>query len=90
MPCVLPSLEESPLSESDEKKLDEIIELMKENGIEGPLMISFALKTSPRGLFCALVVVLVTACSFLEFKQRSKKHLSPKKFDWIWHLDWLH
>ncbi len=60
MPCVLPSLEESSLTEIDEKKLKDVQECMKENGIEGPLMISFAFKTSPRGLFCALVVVLVS------------------------------
>ncbi len=58
MPCVLPSLEESSLTEIDEKKLKDVEECMKENRIEGPLMIYFAFKTSPRGLFCALVVVL--------------------------------
>ncbi len=64
MPCVLPSLEESSLTGSDEKKLEEVLKCMKENGIEGPLMFSFALKTSPRGLFCAVVVVLVNVFSW--------------------------
>lgn len=54
MPCVLP-LESDTVSD----ELKETQDSMNSNGIDGPLMLSFPLRMSPRGLFCALVVALV-------------------------------
>ena len=47
MPCVLPS-----------RCLKDIRKIMEENGIDGPLTLSFAHKMSPRGIFCSLIVCL--------------------------------
>ena len=55
MPCVLPLEESYTLS----SQLKECVEAMKENCIDGPLTISFALGISPRGLFCAILVALL-------------------------------
>ena len=52
MPCVL------PLCESSGPLVEDIKKTMIENEVDGPLMISFLLKKSPRGLFCALLVAL--------------------------------
>ena len=52
MPCVLPLENLSP-------ELKEVKGCMKDNGIDGPFMISFRSKMSPRGLFCALLVALL-------------------------------
>lgn len=51
MPCVLP-LETLSL------EVTEYREIMEQKGIIGPLILSFASKMSPRGLFCALLVAL--------------------------------
>ena len=51
MPCVLPIENSSG---------EELVECMKSNGIDGPLIFSFPHKMSPRGLFCALVVALAS------------------------------
>ena len=53
MPCVL------PLEDLDSEEVITTRELMKQNGIEGPFVLSFFNKMSPRGLFCALLVALV-------------------------------
>ena len=52
MPCVLPL-------ENLSSELRETQDCMKYNGIDGPFMISFKSKMSPRGLFCALLVALL-------------------------------
>ena len=57
MPCVLPVEEPTVLTERREFK--ETITCMQQNKISGPLMISFAHKLSPRGLFCSVVVALL-------------------------------
>lgn len=54
MPCVL------PLIKSSNSELNETKQIMKENEIDGPLVISFVHKMSPRGLFCSLVVALAS------------------------------
>ena len=50
MPCVLPS----QINEC----LKDIQRIMEENGIDGPLTLSFGHKMSPRGIFCSLIVCL--------------------------------
>ena len=58
MPCVL-QLENSqnPTPECT-KRLDDIQEIMETNHVSGPLIISFGDRVLPRGLFCAMVVIL--------------------------------
>lgn len=60
MPCVLPLEDSSGVS----KELADIRECMKDGNIDGPLVISFAHKISPRGLFCAILVALVKNSSW--------------------------
>lgn len=50
MPCVLPL--------ENRMEVTEYREFMASEGIDGPFMLSFASKMSPRGLFCALLVAL--------------------------------
>ena len=56
MPCVLPLAD--PKLEDFQRRIKEIKDYMEKGDIEGPLQINFLHKTSPRGLFCALVVAL--------------------------------
>ena len=53
MPCVLPSCETT-----SSERLNAIVLCMQENRIRGPLWLTFTHRKSPRGLFCALLVVL--------------------------------
>ena len=50
MPCVLPT--------QTNECLKDIQRIMEENGIDGPLTLSFGHKMSPRGIFCSLIVSL--------------------------------
>ncbi len=71
MPCVLPLEESSAVS----GELAAIKEFMRGNDIDGPLVISFAHKISPRGLFCAIIVALVQNSSWklstLSYRRRN-------------------
>jgi hypothetical protein len=51
MPCVLPL-------ENLSEEATQYREIMASNGIDGPFILSFASKMSPRGLLCALLVAL--------------------------------
>ena len=51
MPCVLPL-------ENLSQELTQYREVMTSNGLDGPFILSFDSKMSPRGLFCALLVAL--------------------------------
>ena len=52
MPCVLPLEELS-------SELRDTYHCMKANGIDGPFMITFRSRMSPRGLFCAILIALL-------------------------------
>ena len=58
MPCVLQM--ENPQNPTPEctRRLDDIQKRMKKNHVSGPLIISFGDRVLPRGLFCAMVVIL--------------------------------
>ena len=51
MPCVLPL-------ENLSQELTQYKKVMTSNGLDGPFILSFDSKMSPRGLFCALLVAL--------------------------------
>ena len=58
MPCVLQLEDPLKLTPECKKVLDDIQRRMSENEVGGPLVISFGDRILPRGLFCAMVVIL--------------------------------
>ena len=54
MPCVLPPLQ------SSSEVLQQYKHCMQANRLDGPLVIAFTHKMSPRGLFCSLLVALAS------------------------------
>ena len=58
MPCVLQLEDPHKLTPECKKELDDIQRRMSENKVGGPLVISFGDRILPRGLFCAMVVIL--------------------------------
>jgi len=52
MPCVL------PLAQSSNEELEAYRKCMSENDIDGPLIVAFHRKLSPKGLFCSSLVSL--------------------------------
>ncbi len=58
MPCVLKLEDTASLSQECKRQLQVIINTMNMNNIGGPLIISFGDRISPRGLFCAMTVIL--------------------------------
>jgi len=58
MPCVLQLEDSNSLSQEAVQQTENIQQHMDDNGVSGPLIISFGDKISPRGLFCAMVAKL--------------------------------
>ena len=58
MPCVLQLKNPQHPTPECTERLDDIQEIMETNHVSGPLIISFGDRVLPRGLFCAMVVIL--------------------------------
>ncbi len=58
MPCVLPMEDLSSLTPDCSRQLTDVKLYMDYNEVQGPLVISFGDKVTPRGLFCAMVTKL--------------------------------
>ncbi len=64
MPCVLQLEDPKSLSKESEDELKKVKQAMQRNKVNGPLIINYNDKISPRGLICAMVVKLSTLCGW--------------------------
>jgi hypothetical protein len=76
MPCVL------PLDELN-NEATECLQIMRSNGIDGPFVLSFTNKMSPRGLFCAFLVALGGRDEWRLPDEHQQRHRNSVNFD-LW------